>query len=117
MGMEALADLARSDRIGQQLMPMVTAYRAWITQQPKQPISDNEQNETAKQLRAQAEDCAKRIENGIKVLAGKGTASAQCLQCEGLTRSDWTCSKHPNPQLALFSAGLCADEPAGAGNS
>jgi hypothetical protein len=69
MGMEALADLARSERIGQQLMPMVTAYRAWTIQQPKHPISDKDQNETAKQLRAQAEDCAKRIENGIKLLA------------------------------------------------
>ena len=69
MGMEALADLARSERIGQQLMPMVTAYRGWITQQPKEPISDKEQNDTAKQLRAQAEDCAKRIENGIQLLA------------------------------------------------
>jgi hypothetical protein len=69
MGMEALADLARSERVGQQLMPMVTAYRGWITQQPKEPISDQEQNETAKQLRAQAEDCAKRIEQGIQLLA------------------------------------------------
>jgi hypothetical protein len=69
MGMEALADLARSERIGQQLLPMVTAYRGWISQQPKHPISDQEQNETAKQLRAQAEDCAKRIESGIKLLA------------------------------------------------
>ncbi|MCP9902375.1 helicase [Cyanobium sp. Cruz CV13-4-11] len=69
MGMEALADLARSERIGQELMPMVTAYRAWITQQPKHPIGDQAQNETAKQLRAQAEACATRIENGIKLLA------------------------------------------------
>jgi hypothetical protein len=69
MDMEALADLARSERIGQELMPMVKAYRAWITQQPKHPICDNEQNETAKQLRAQAEACATRIENGIKLLA------------------------------------------------
>lgn len=69
MGMEALADLARSERIGQELMPMVKAYRAWITQQPKHPISDQAQNETAKQLRAQAEACATRIENGIKLLA------------------------------------------------
>lgn len=69
MDMEALADLARSERIGQELMPMVKAYRGWITQQPKHPISDPAQNETAKQLRAQAEDCARRIENGIKLLS------------------------------------------------
>ena len=69
MGMEALADHAQSERVCQQLLPMVVAYRGWITQQPKHPISDQEQNETAKQLRAQAEDCAKRIENGIKLLA------------------------------------------------
>ncbi len=69
MGMEALADHAKSQRVCQQLLPMVAAYRGWITQQPKHPISDKEQNETAKQLRAQAEDCAKRIENGIKLLA------------------------------------------------
>ena len=69
MGMEALADHAKSERVCQQLLPMVAAYRGWITQQPKHLISDQEQNETAKQLRAQAEDCAKRIENGIKLLA------------------------------------------------
>jgi hypothetical protein len=67
--MEALADHAKSERVCQQLLPMVKAYRGWITQQPKHPISDNEQNETAKQLRAQAEACATRIENGIKLLA------------------------------------------------
>jgi hypothetical protein len=67
--MEALADHAKSERVCQQLLPMVAAYRGWITQQPKHPISDKEQNETAKQLRAQAEDCAKRIEHGIKLLA------------------------------------------------
>jgi len=69
MGMEAMADHAKSERVCQQLLPMVTAYRGWITQQPKHPISDQEQNETAKQLRAQAEACATRIENGIKLLA------------------------------------------------
>ena len=48
---------------------MVKAYRGWITQQPKHPVSDKDQNDTAKQLRAQAEDCAKRIENGIQLLS------------------------------------------------
>ncbi|MCT0199306.1 DISARM system helicase DrmA [Synechococcus sp. CS-1325] len=69
MDMESLADVANSDRIGQHLMPMVSAYRGWITQQPRHPIDDAKQNETAKQLRAQAEDCAKRIENGIQLLS------------------------------------------------
>ena len=69
MGMEALADLAQSEQIISRLQPMVTAYRGWITQQPKHPISEKEQNETAKQLRAQAEECAKRIEAGIQLLS------------------------------------------------
>jgi hypothetical protein len=69
MGMEALADLAQSEQVIDRLLPMVKAYRGWITQQPKHPVSDKDQNETAKQLRAQAEDCAKRIENGIQLLS------------------------------------------------
>jgi hypothetical protein len=68
MGMEALADLAQSDQIIGRLQPMVKAYRGWITQQPKHPISEKDQNETAKQLRAQADECAKRIEAGIQLL-------------------------------------------------
>ena len=67
MGMEALADLAKSEQVIDKLLPMVKAYRGWITQQPKHPVSDKHQNDTAKQLRAQAEDCAKRIENGIQL--------------------------------------------------
>ena len=69
MGMEALADLARSEQILGVLQPMVTAYRGWITQQPKHPISETDQNDTAKQLRAEADECAKRIEAGIQLLA------------------------------------------------
>jgi len=69
MDMEALAALAESEQIISRLQPMVTAYRGWITQQHKHPISDKDQNETAKQLRAQAEDCARRIETGIELLA------------------------------------------------
>ncbi|MFZ9544577.1 MAG: hypothetical protein ACO27O_08230, partial [Hylemonella sp.] len=69
MGMEALADLAQSEQVIDRLLPMVKAYRGWITQQPKHPVSDKDQNDTAKQLRAQAEDCAKRIENGTAASA------------------------------------------------
>jgi hypothetical protein len=130
MGMEALADHAQSERVCQQLLPMVAAYRGWITQQPKHPISDQEQNETAKQLRAQAEDCAKRIENGIKLLAdppgarslshhepgdGPCPAPAQCLQRQGAASSDRHRPGQPQPQLALLPAGLRVDEPAGLG--
>ena len=69
MLMESLADLAQSEQIISRLQPMVTAYRGWITQQPKHPISEKDQNDTAKQLRAQAEECAKRIEAGIQLLS------------------------------------------------
>ena len=130
MGMEALADLARSERIGQQLMPMVTAYRGWITQQPKHPISDKEQNETAKQLRAQAEDCAKRIENGIKLLADPLVREAfrtmnLVMARAQRQRSAFSAKVAPDqigtapntrtPELALLPAGLRADESAGPG--
>ena len=47
MAMEALADLAQSDQIIGTLLPMVKAYRDWITQQPRHPISDKVQNDTA----------------------------------------------------------------------
>ena len=69
MGMEALADLAQSEQIIGTLLPMVKAYRDWITQQPRHPISDKVQNDTAKQLRAQADECANRIEAGIQLLS------------------------------------------------
>ena len=69
MGMEALADLSQSHQVIDRLLPMVKAYRGWITQQPRHPVSDKDQNDTAKQLRAQAEDCAKRIEIAIQLLS------------------------------------------------
>ena len=69
MGMEALADLAQSDRIIAKLLPMVKAYRHWIARQPAHPIDDPALNETAKNLCSQAQDCADRIEAGIQLLA------------------------------------------------
>lgn len=68
MEMEALADLAVSDQITGCLMPMVQAYRGWILQQPKHPIVNKEQKETAKRLRKDAQYCAERINSGIQLL-------------------------------------------------
>ena len=66
--MEALADLAASERITGCLMPMVQAYRDWILQQPKHPIVNQEQKETAKKLRRDSQYCAERINSGIQLL-------------------------------------------------
>ncbi|MEI7666591.1 MAG: hypothetical protein WCI65_11150 [Synechococcaceae cyanobacterium ELA263] len=69
MGMAVLADLANSERVIDRLLPMVQAYRSWIAQQPRHPVHDNEQNATANHLKAQANECANRIEAGIRSLA------------------------------------------------
>ena len=68
MEMEALADLAASERITGYLMPMVQAYQDWILQQPKHPIVNEEQKETAQKLRRDAQYCAERINSGIQLL-------------------------------------------------
>lgn len=69
MDMAVLADLARSERVIDRLLPMVQAYRSWIAQQPRHPVQDDEQNATANHLKAQANECANRIEAGIRSLA------------------------------------------------
>ncbi|MXW11791.1 MAG: helicase [Synechococcus sp. SB0668_bin_13] len=68
MEMEALAKLAASEQISECLMSMVQAYRGWILQQPKHPIVNKEQKETAKRLRKDAQYCAERINSGIQLL-------------------------------------------------
>ena len=68
MGMEALADLAASERIIQTLKPIVKAYRHWIARQPAKQIEDPLLNETSRNLLSQAQDCADRIEAGIQLL-------------------------------------------------
>jgi hypothetical protein len=69
MAMAALADLARSERVVDQLLPMVKAYRSWIAQQPRHAVSDPEQIATASHLGELANECANRIEAGIRALA------------------------------------------------
>ncbi|QNI82240.1 helicase family protein [Synechococcus sp. RS9907] len=69
MGMEALADLSRSEQVIDRLLPMVKAYRGWIVDQHKDPQVDEGNANTALQLKDQAELCAKRIENGIQLLS------------------------------------------------
>ena len=68
MGMEALADLAGSERIIQTLQPIVKAYRHWIARQPAKQIEDPALNETSRNLLSQAQECADRIEAGIQLL-------------------------------------------------
>ena len=69
MGMAVLADLARSERVVDRLLPMVTAYRDWIAGQPREAVSDPEQIATASHLGKMANECANRIEAGIRALA------------------------------------------------
>ena len=113
---DGIADLAQSEQVIDRLLPMVKAYRGWISQQPKHQ-SDKDQNDTAK-LRAQAEDCAKRIENGIQLLSdplvkslphecGDGKSSAAALSirqgrpdqigiAEGTRTPGWRFSSWPS---------------------
>ena len=48
---------------------MVKAYRSWISQQPRHAVSDPEQIATASHLGELANECANRIEAGIRALA------------------------------------------------
>ncbi len=68
LAMEFLADLSRSVKVIEKLMPMVRSYRHWITKQPKYPIKDQELHNTANDLCSKAEECADRIEAGINLL-------------------------------------------------
>lgn len=69
LGMAALADLARSERVIDRLLPMVQAYRSWIAEQPREAVSEAEQIATASHLGALANESANRIEAGIRSLA------------------------------------------------
>jgi hypothetical protein len=69
LGMEVLADLARSERVIDRLLPMVQAYRSWIAEQPREAVSEPEQIATASHLGGLANECANRIEAGIRSLA------------------------------------------------
>ncbi|WP_338463085.1 DISARM system helicase DrmA (plasmid) [Synechococcus elongatus IITB7] len=67
--MEALADLGNAKQLQEHLQPMVKAYRSWIASQPCTPIPDEELNQTANSLKRDAEICASRIDQGIKLLS------------------------------------------------
>jgi hypothetical protein len=67
--MVELADLAKSERVIGRLLPMVQAYRSWIAQQPREAVSEPEQIATASHLGRLANECANRIEAGIRSLA------------------------------------------------
>ena len=76
MGMAVLADLAKSKRVIDRLLPMVQAYRTWIARQPRNAVSDPEQIATASHLGELANECANRIEAGIRALADEQVREA-----------------------------------------
>jgi hypothetical protein len=69
IGMAVLADLAKSELVIDRLLPMVQAYRSWIARQPREAVSEPEQIATASHLGELANECANRIEAGIRALA------------------------------------------------
>jgi hypothetical protein len=69
LGMKVLADLAQSERVIDRLLPIVKAYRDWIAGQPRKTVSEQEQIATASHLGKLANECANRIEAGIRALA------------------------------------------------
>ena len=76
IGMAVLADLAKSERVIDRLLPMVQAYRSWIARQPREAVSDPEQIATASHLGELANECANRIEAGIRALADEQVREA-----------------------------------------
>ncbi|MFM6130599.1 MAG: hypothetical protein ACKPBV_18055 [Sphaerospermopsis kisseleviana] len=69
LGMAVLADLASGAGVIERLLPIVSAYREWIAEQPRHPVTDPEQEATASHLARLAEECANRIEAGIRALS------------------------------------------------
>jgi hypothetical protein len=76
IGMAVLADLAKSERVIDRLLPMVQAYRSWIARQPREAVSEPEQIATASHLGELANECANRIEAGIRALADEQVREA-----------------------------------------
>ena len=76
LGMAVLVDLAKSERVIERLLPMVQAYRSWIARQPREAVSEPEQIATASHLGELANECANRIEAGIRALADEQVREA-----------------------------------------
>jgi hypothetical protein len=76
LSMDALATLADGKDAKDKLGSFVQKYQAWIaSERTKAPASPNKRKETAQQLLKRAEVAARRIEQGIALLA-----DSQCLE-------------------------------------
>lgn len=77
LSMDGLGQLKDGKEASEQLTPLVTQYRQWMTaQQKKIPTSPARRKTTAQKLLGQAEVAAKRIEAGIKLLQDKDCLEA-----------------------------------------
>lgn len=70
LSMDALSELSDADAAAGTLMPLVSHYRTWIeTQKAKHQSLVGQRAKTTESLLSEAEHVARRIEQGIKLLA------------------------------------------------
>ncbi len=68
-GMEALAELGDGPAVEKALLPIVSAYGAFIAEKRGVPLDTDRRGETRDMLMFRAETACKRIESGIRLLA------------------------------------------------
>jgi hypothetical protein len=68
LGMEALANCADAKEVRAKLLPMVTAYGEWLTQQAQAPATSKQRQDTLQTLLNSAKAARERMDDGLAAL-------------------------------------------------
>lgn len=105
--MEDLAD-APSDDLVKRLLPLTTAYAAWIAEQAKLDLDSSERAACRKRLLARCTDANKRIRAGIELLASDAVVREafqlmnRAMAVAARKRSPHRYSENKKPSWRLF---------------